>query len=231
MRLVSSMGLDRSFTSTCLFSAKEVADLTNPSISAPLKFFVRSVAQRSSCHVSGTKLLCRQCRGTVTASSRRAADVCACRHAKGRKAAQHGLHSTCQITAPNRRGSSKGERALTLDAWQVLLGSHQVAMHSHSMAAVCWLDAVRVPGRCCQTVGDQSAQGLTCQGPKVHVPRQERIGLHLACVDLQHSHQQLGGSAHPASFVCSCGTGWSWTKAAASGVWCACATPLPARRP
>ena len=47
------MGLDRSFTSTCLFSAKEGADLTNPSISAPLKFLVRSAAQPSCCHVSG----------------------------------------------------------------------------------------------------------------------------------------------------------------------------------
>ena len=64
LRLVSSMGLDRSFTSTCLFSAKEVADLTNPSISAPLKFFVRSATQTRSCHVSGKGLLCTQYRGS-----------------------------------------------------------------------------------------------------------------------------------------------------------------------
>ena len=93
LRFVSSMGLDRSFTSTCLLSAKEVADLTNPSISAPLKFFVRSAAQTSSCQVSGTKLVCRQSRGVATASSRRAAHVHLCCHAKGRKAAQHGLQS------------------------------------------------------------------------------------------------------------------------------------------
>ena len=88
LRLVSSMGLDRSLTSTCLFSAKEVADLTNPSISAPLKFFVRSAAQRSSCHVSGTGDCCAEaaaCRGMATASSRRAADICICRYPQGQK--------------------------------------------------------------------------------------------------------------------------------------------------
>ena len=42
LMLSSSMGLDRSFTSTWRFRAKEVALLTSPSISAPLKFFVRA---------------------------------------------------------------------------------------------------------------------------------------------------------------------------------------------
>ena len=98
LRLVSSMGLDRSFTSTCLFSAKEVADLTNPSISAPLKFFVRSAARTSSCHVSAKAAACR---GMATASSRRAPAACICCQAKGHRAAQHGLQSMSQVPVRN----------------------------------------------------------------------------------------------------------------------------------
>lgn len=44
----SSMGLDRSDTSTCRLSAKDTAALTRPSSSAPLKFFV--VAARATRH-------------------------------------------------------------------------------------------------------------------------------------------------------------------------------------
>lgn len=42
LMLSSSTFLLRSFTSTCLLRAKDAALLTSPSISAPLKFFVRS---------------------------------------------------------------------------------------------------------------------------------------------------------------------------------------------
>ena len=61
LRLSSSMGLDRSLTSTWRFRANEVALLTRPSISAPLKFLVLSAHARwahRACRACG---LCRGC--------------------------------------------------------------------------------------------------------------------------------------------------------------------------
>ena len=58
LRFSSSIGAERSFTSTCLFSAKEDALLTRPSISAPLKFLVISASLARSTSLPKKLLVC-----------------------------------------------------------------------------------------------------------------------------------------------------------------------------
>ncbi len=65
LMLSSSTGLERSDTSTCRFNAKDVALLTRPSISAPLKFFVLAAHQPSSAGLLRMHLP-RQCKMVAT---------------------------------------------------------------------------------------------------------------------------------------------------------------------
>jgi len=56
--LTSSMGALKSFTSTWRLSAKLLADLTSPSISAPLKFFVISASLARSTSLPRKEFVC-----------------------------------------------------------------------------------------------------------------------------------------------------------------------------
>ena len=84
--LSSSTGLERSETSTCRFNAKDVALLTRPSISAPLKFLVLATQHKpgqslhkkvqrhltlacclSKCSTLGSGLACQRCKVDISA--------------------------------------------------------------------------------------------------------------------------------------------------------------------
>ena len=183
-RFSSSSGFDRSATSICRFSAKEIALFTSPWISAPLKFFVLAA--------SGRKPVSQDVKDYMMTHTTNP--------------------PTFKTTISPFSNIDEIETAYIQSCWVFnilyiitfyyisysagLLILHYIssAFHIYYIGSCCntTSGAIYFIGSCCNTTSGAKIEHLTltCELPEVHILCKEGVLRHLVGVDLQMTHQE-----------------------------------------